>query len=165
MYSTHDERKSVSAEKLIRPLKNKIYKYIASTFKSMYIDELTKQLINAIIRVVDKYNNTYQRTVKINSIYINICTYIDFDVKNNDTDPRFKVADHVRVSKYKNILKNDYTTNWSEEVFVVKDIKILYRQYTLLVILTVKKLLQSFMKKIGKKSNKVQDRKIYKEKS
>ena len=42
MYSTHDERKPVFAEKLIRPLKNKIYKYIASTFKSVYIDNLTK---------------------------------------------------------------------------------------------------------------------------
>ena len=41
----------------------------------------------------------------------------------NHIDPKFKVADHVRISKYKNIFSERYTTNWSEEVFVIKKIK------------------------------------------
>ena len=50
-------------------------------------------------------------------------TYIDFGKKVNDNDPKFKVGDHVRISKYKNIFAKDYTPNWSEEVFVIKKIK------------------------------------------
>ena len=41
----------------------------------------------------------------------------------NDKDPKFKVGDHVRISKYKNIFAKGYTPNWSEEVFVVNKIK------------------------------------------
>ena len=50
------------------------------------------------------------------SIDVKLSTYIDFDVENNDQDPKFKLADHVRIFKYKNIFSNDYTTNWSEKV-------------------------------------------------
>ena len=50
-------------------------------------------------------------------------TYIDFLRKVNDRDPKFKVGDHVRISKYKNIFAKGYTPNWSEEVFVVSKIK------------------------------------------
>ena len=62
-----------------------------------------------------------------------------YDVENNDIDPRFKVSDHVRMSKHKNIFSNGYTPNWSEEC-----------QWTLLVILMVKKLRERFMKKVAK---------------
>ena len=47
-------------------------------------------------------------------------TYFDFEKKVNDKEPKFKVSDHVRISKYKNIFAKGYTPNWSEEVFVVK---------------------------------------------
>ena len=50
-------------------------------------------------------------------------TYIDFKKEVNDKDPKFKVGDHVRISKYKNIFAKGYTPNWSEEVFVVNKIK------------------------------------------
>ena len=50
-------------------------------------------------------------------------TYIDFGKKVNDNDSKFKVGDHVRISKYKNIFAKGYTTYWSEEVFVIKKIK------------------------------------------
>ena len=38
-------------------------------------------------------------------------------------DPKFKVGDHVKISKYKNIFAKEYTPNWSEEIFVVSKIK------------------------------------------
>ena len=41
----------------------------------------------------------------------------------NDKDPKFKVGDHVRISKYKNIFAKGYTPNWSAEVFVIKKVK------------------------------------------
>ena len=47
-------------------------------------------------------------------------TYIDFKKEVNDKDPKFKVGDHVRISKYKNTFAKGYTPNWSEEVFVSK---------------------------------------------
>ena len=49
--------------------------------------------------------------------------YIDFKKEVNDTDPKFKVGDHVRISKYKNIFARGYTPNWYEEVFVIKKVK------------------------------------------
>ena len=50
-------------------------------------------------------------------------TYIDLGVENNDKDPKFKVSNRVRISKYKNIFVKSYTLNWSEEVFVIKEVK------------------------------------------
>ena len=79
--------------------------------------------IDKLDDIVDEYNNTYHRTVKMKPIDIKDNTYIDFGKEVNDNDPKFKVGDQVRVSKYKNIFAKDYTTNWSEEVFAIKEIK------------------------------------------
>ena len=51
-------------------------------------------------------------------------TYIDFKKEVNDKDTKFKVRDHVRISNYKNIFAKGYTPNWSEEVFLIKRVKI-----------------------------------------
>ena len=50
-------------------------------------------------------------------------TYIDSKKEVNDKDPKFKVGDHVRISKYKNIFAKGYMPNWSEEVFLISKIK------------------------------------------
>ena len=50
-------------------------------------------------------------------------TYINISKEVNDKDPKFKVGDHVRISKYKNIFAKSYTPNWSEQIFVIKEIK------------------------------------------
>ena len=60
MYSTHNERKSIVAEKFIRTLKNKIYKYMSSISKNEYIDQIDD--------IVNKYNNTYHRTIRMKLI-------------------------------------------------------------------------------------------------
>ena len=49
--------------------------------------------------------------------------YAEYNEDSNVTKPKFKVGDHVRISKYKNIFANGYTPNWSEEIFVVSKIK------------------------------------------
>ena len=115
MYSTHNEGKSVVAERFIRTLKSKIYKYMTSISKNVYIDKLDD--------IVNEYSNTYHTTIKMKPIDVKDNTYINTDKKINNKDPKFKVGDHVRISKYKNIFAKSYTPNWSEEVFVLKKVK------------------------------------------
>ena len=115
MYSTHNEGKLVVAERFIRTLKNKIYKYMTAISKNVYIDKLDD--------IVNEYNNTYHRTIKMKPVDVKDNTYIDFKKEVNDKDPKFKVGDHVRISKYKNIFAKGYTPNCSEEVFVISKIK------------------------------------------
>ena len=79
--------------------------------------------INKLDDIVDEYNNTYHRTIKMKPVDVKDNTYIDFKKEVNDKDPKFKVGDHVRISKYKNIFAKGYTPNWSEEVFVIKKVK------------------------------------------
>ena len=67
--------------------------------------------------------NTYHRTIKMKPVDIKDKTYNDFNKEVNDKDPKFRVGDHVRISKHKNIFAKWYTTNWSEEVFVIKEVK------------------------------------------
>ena len=71
--------------------------------------------------IVNDYNNTYHRTMKPVDVKDN--TYIDSSQEVNDEDPKFKVADHVKISKYKNIFAKGYTRNQSEEFFVIKDFR------------------------------------------
>ena len=115
MYSTHNEGKSVVAERFIRTIKNKIYRYMTSISKNVYIDKLDD--------IVHKYDNKKRITIKMKPIDVKGNTYIDFGKEFNDNDPKFKVGDHVRISKYKNIFAKCYTPNWSEEIFVIKKIR------------------------------------------
>ena len=115
MYSTYNVGKSVVAERFMTTLKNKIYKYITSISKNEYIDQLDD--------IIDEYNNTYHRTIKMKPSDVKDNTYTNIDKEVNDNDPKFKVGDHVRISKYKNIFAKGYTPNWSEDVFVTKEIK------------------------------------------
>ena len=57
------------------------------------------------------------------SIGVKDNTYINIDKELNDIDPKFKVGGHVRISKCKNIFAKGYTPNWSEKIFVIKEIK------------------------------------------
>ena len=88
---------------------------MTSISKNVYIDKLDD--------IVDECNNTYHRTIKMKPIDVKDNTYIDFGIEVNYNDPKFKVGDHVRISKYENIFTKGYTPNWSEEVFVIKEIK------------------------------------------
>ena len=89
--------------------------------------------INKLDDIVDEYNNAYHTTIKMKPIDVKDNTYINTDKETNDKDPKLKVGDLVRVSKYKNIFAKGYTPNWSVEVFVIK-LKILFLGLMLLVI-------------------------------
>ena len=115
MYSIHNEKKSVVAERFIRTLETKIYKNMTAVSKKVYIDKLDD--------IVDEYNNTYHRTIKMKPVDVKDDTYIDFEKEVNDKDLKFKVGDNVRISKYKNIFAKGYTPHWSKEDFVISKIK------------------------------------------
>ena len=109
MHSTHNEGISVVAEGFIRTLKNKIYKYMTSKPKTVYIDRLDDR--------VNKYNNTYHSTIKMKPVDVNSNIYIGFNKENNKEDPKFEFGDHVSILNYKNIFAKGYVPNWSDEVF------------------------------------------------
>ena len=81
------------------------------------------------------------------SVDVKSSTYIGFNKENNKEDHKFDAADHVTISKYKNIFGEGYTTNWSEEMFVIKKVTKAVPWHMLLVIFLVKKLLKHFTKK------------------
>ena len=87
---------------------------MTSISKNVYINKLD---------IVNKYNNTYHTTIKMKPVDVNDNTYIDFKKEVNDKDPKSRVSDHIRISKYKTIFANGYTTNWSKEIFAIKKVK------------------------------------------
>ena len=115
MYSTYNEGKSVVVERFIKTLKNKIYKHMTPISKTVYFDVLNY--------TVDEYNNTYHKTIKMKPMDVKSNCFAEYNEESNENDPKFKVGDHVRTSKYKNIFAKGYTPNWSEEIFLVKKIK------------------------------------------
>ena len=115
MYSTYNEGKSVVAERFIRTLKNKIYKYMTTISKNVYFDVLDD--------IVEKYNNTYHKTIKMKPADVKSDSFAEYNEESNEKDPIFKVGDHVRISKFRNVFAKGYTPKLSEEIFIVKKIK------------------------------------------
>ena len=88
---------------------------MTSISKNVYIDKLDD--------IVNKYNNKKHKAIKMKPIDVKDNTYIAIGKEVDDKGPKFKVGDHVRISKYKNIFAKGYTPNWSEEVFLIKEVK------------------------------------------
>ena len=88
---------------------------MASISKNVYIDKLDD--------TVNKYSNTYHRTIKMKPIDVKSSMHIECNKEKDKEGPKFKAGDHVRISKYKNIFAKGYVSNWSEEVFVIKKAK------------------------------------------
>ena len=104
MYSTYNEGKSVVTGRFIRTLKTKIYKHMTDVSKNVYFDVLDDN--------VDKYNNTYHEIIKMKPIDVKFNCYTEYNVDSNEKEPKFKMGDHVTISKYKNIFAKGYTPNW-----------------------------------------------------
>ena len=69
--------------------------------------------------LVNKHDNIVHKTIIMKPIDVTDDSYAEYNEDFNKKDPKFKVGDHVRIAKYKNIFAKGYTPNWSEEVFVV----------------------------------------------
>ena len=103
MYSTYNEGKSVLAERFIRTLKNKFFKHMTAVSKKVYFDVLDD--------IVNKYNNTVHRTIKMKKINVTSDFYAEYKEDSNKNEPKLKV------------FAKGYTQNWSEETLVVSKIK------------------------------------------
>ena len=84
MYSIHNEGKSVVAERFIRTLKTNIYNYVTTISKNLYIDKLYD--------LVNEYNNTYHRTIKMKPVHVKDNAYIDFKKEFNVKDLNLKLV-------------------------------------------------------------------------
>ena len=82
--------------------------------KNVYIDVLDD--------IVNKYNNTIHRTINLKPIDVTGDSYVEHNEDSNKKGLKFKVGDHVRISKYKTIFAKGYVPNRSEEVFIVNEI-------------------------------------------
>ena len=115
----------------------------------MYIDELDD--------IVNEYNNTYHRTIKIKHVDVKDDTYIDFIKEVNDKDCKFQVGGHVRILKYKKIFAKGYT--WSILVwrnFVIKKVENTVPWTYIINNLNGEKIIETFMKKNCKKKRNLE---------
>ena len=121
MYSTENEEKSSVVERWNRTMKSKMYKYFTANLTRTYIDMLPE--------MVEKYNNTYHRSIKMtpvqasdpkNSEKVYFTLYKNIPEK---TKPKFKVGDKVRITKKKDIFDKGYTTNWTKELFIITEVQ------------------------------------------
>ena len=103
MYCTHNEGKSVIAERFIKTLKSKIYKEMTANDSKYYLSYLNK--------LVDQYNNTYHNSIGKEPINVDY-SHLTENIETNTKAPKFKVNDRVRITKYKNTFSKGYTKNW-----------------------------------------------------
>ena len=143
VHSTYNEGKSVVAERLMRTLKNKSFKCMTSVSKNLYVDKS--------YNIMNKYNNTNHSTIKMRPVDVKLNKYIDFNKENYEEDPKVEVGDHVRIMKHKNIFAIDYLQIGLKNFLWLKRLKILCHGNMLLVILSLKKLLERFMENNYKK--------------
>ena len=78
----------------------------------MYFDTLND--------IVGEHNNEYHKTIKMKPADVKNDSFAEYNEDSNEKDLKFKVNDHIRISKYKNIFAKWHAPNWSEEIFVVK---------------------------------------------
>lgn len=120
-YSTFSILKASICERWNRTLKNMMWKMFSLNGSYRWIDNLKS--------IVDKYNNTYHRTIKMKPIDVNSTTkekHLLSTVYNyifKPITPKFKVGDSVRISKYKHIFEKGYTPNFTTEVFKIQKVQ------------------------------------------
>ena len=113
--------------------------------KNVYIDVLND--------IVNKYNNTIHRTIKIKPIDVTDNSYVKYNEDFNKKGPKFKVGDRVRISKYKNIFAKGYAPNWSEDIFIVNEIENTVRWTYTINDLNGEKVIGTFYEKELQKTN------------
>ena len=123
LYSTENEEKSSIAERWVRTIKEKMWKY--------FTDNNTYNYINVLPDLVKDYNNTVHSSTKLtpidaskkkNELTVWRNLYPDRYKKYNIT-PKFSVGDEVRITKKKKVFEKGYTTRWTEEIFTIKEIR------------------------------------------
>ena len=123
LYATENEEKSSIAERWIRTMKEKMFKY--------FTDNNTYNYIDALPELVEDYNNTVHSSTKLtptdaskeeNELTVWRNLYPD-RYKTSRLNPKFSVGDKVRITKKKEVFEKGYTTRWTEEIFTIKEIR------------------------------------------
>ena len=123
LYATENEEKSSIAERWIRTMKEKMFKYFTDNNTNKYIDVLPD--------LVEDYNNTVHSSTKFtpveaskkeNELKVWRNLYPD-RYKKSRLNPKFSVGDKVRITKKKGVLEKGYTARWTEEIFTIKEIR------------------------------------------
>ena len=123
LYATENEEKSSIAERWIRTMKEKMFKYFTDYNTNKYIDVLPD--------LVEDYNNTVHSSTKLtptdaskeeNELKVWRNLYPD-RYKTSRLNPKFSVGDEVRITKKKKVFEKGYTTRWTEEIFTIKEIR------------------------------------------
>ena len=109
------EAKSVIAERFIKTFKNKIYKHITYIGKNVHFHVLDD--------IVKNYNNTTHSSIRPKPKDVKNNNLTEYIEEFNKKDPKFKIEDNVRVSKYKNIFSKGCLPNWPEEIFIINKVK------------------------------------------
>ena len=108
-------------ERYNRTILNKIYKNFTLNNNTIWINDLDK--------LVNEYNNSYHRSIKMKPINASLKSnenYVRnnlYNFKNTNKKPKFSIGDKVRISLLKNTFEKSYTSNWSEEIFIIDNIK------------------------------------------
>ena len=121
LYSTENEEKSSVVERWDRTMKNIMWKYFTANNTQKYIDVLPT--------MVDKYNSTYHRSIKLTpsdarnpSNYQHVYNALYGNVRKS-TSPKFHVGDKVRITRKKDTFEKGFTPNWTEELFTISSVK------------------------------------------
>ena len=112
-------------ERIIRTLKNKIFKHMTAIQANIYF--------NVLDNIANKYNNTVHRTIKMKPIDVTFESYAKYNEDFNRKDPKFKVGDNVKISKYKTFLLKDTLQIGLKKFLLLVELKIQFRGLTLLV--------------------------------
>ena len=118
MYSTHNEGKSIVAERFARTLKNKIYKHMKVASKNAYF--------NVLNDIVDEYNNTYQKANKMKPTDVKSDSFAAYTEESNKKDPKFKVAIMSGFQSIKIFLLKDTVLIGVKRFLLLKKLKIRY---------------------------------------
>ena len=87
-------------------------------------------MFDVLDNVANKYNNAVHRTIKMKPIDLTSDSYAEYNEDSNEKDPKFKVGDRVRISKYKNIFAKGYKQNWSEEINILSFLSLAKLKYS-----------------------------------
>ena len=121
---------------------------MTSVSQNVYIDKLDD--------IVNKYSNTYHKSIKMKPFGVKTNTYINSSKEINDKDPKFKIGHTVRISKYKKKFVKVYVL---KKLFLLKKLKTFCCGHMLFLILTEKKLLQFYTKKRISKNKHLEQKK------
>ena len=82
-----------------------------------------KVYFNVLDDIVKNYINTIHNSIKMKPKDVKNNNLTEYLEEFNKKDPKFKIDDHVRILRYKNIFSKGYLPNWSEEVFIIYKVK------------------------------------------